>query len=183
MPITSTPPKTRVLSSTSDIKTPTASISSAGQVAPSSSEPVPASDDHPLNPGSIVGIAIGSCLGIIGVLFTLAFLAIRRRRQIRQRPTRLPEASWAHDRFGDSGRPIEQLPVELENKPLEPRELAAQPSPTTAQEQSPSSWGRPAHVSDAAMSYVLVNEVPVEVAAEPVIPPTPTASCNVDPGH
>ncbi|KAL7802065.1 hypothetical protein V8C44DRAFT_370755 [Trichoderma aethiopicum] len=112
-----------------------------------------------LSSGTIAGVAVGSCLGLLAVASAITFLFIRRRRRS-QGPRRLTEDTdtWGqHDAHKDATElPISQRPAELENKSMELRELPVEPRPFS-QEFSPM-W-RAGHIS--------VNAIPVEVAADP----------------
>ncbi|KAK5992986.1 hypothetical protein PT974_06411 [Cladobotryum mycophilum] len=118
-----------------------------------------------LTPSSTAGVAVGSCLGAIAVMSVIIFLLVRRRRRIREGPDRLPEDPWdQQDPYQGTARLGEQIPVELEDKQMEPRELSAETRPGISKTANPNTHNdfilRIPHIS--------VNSTPVEVAAEPI---------------
>ncbi|OTA06376.1 hypothetical protein A9Z42_0071150 [Trichoderma parareesei] len=112
-----------------------------------------------LSPGTIAGVTIGSCLGLLAVASAITFLFLRRRRRY-QGPRRLTEdtGTWGQqDAHKDATElPVSQRPAELENKSMELRELPVEPRLSS---QELSQMWRAGHIS--------VNAIPVEVAADP----------------
>lgn len=121
--------------------------------SPLTSQPKPA-----VNSGAIAGIAVGSCLGLLAVTSAIIFFLVRRRRKL-QGPRRLTDDTWVQPETYKEpvDLAVTRYPAELENKPMELRELPVETcSPST--DTSPAL--RACHIS--------VNTIPVEVAADPV---------------
>ncbi|KAL6794242.1 hypothetical protein J3E68DRAFT_437410 [Trichoderma sp. SZMC 28012] len=143
--------------------TPTLPISSTiVQFSSSSvSSSPPSQPNWALTPGTIAGIVVGSCLGLLAAASAITFLFLHRRRKT-QGPSRITDDTWCQQ--GARKEPTElsgtQCPAELEDKPMELRELQGkpQPQPCTDTEQPP-------HTSRAC--HISVNSIPVEVAADP----------------
>lgn len=145
------------------------SLASSSSISPmteqfsSSASPLPlqsttTSSSSALSPGTIAGITVGSCLGFLAVASAIAFLLLHRRRK-HQGPQRLTEDVGFHHGLPKefAASPETRCPAELEDKPMELREL---PVDTHPQAASPSPTSRPGHIS--------VNAIPVEAAADPV---------------
>lgn len=144
---------TQFSSSLPTSSTPTESTSSSASDSPA---PGPSLT---LSPGTIAGVTIGSCLGLLAVASAITFLFLRRRRRY-QGPRRLTEdtGTWGQqDAHKDATElPVSQRPAELENKSMELRELPVEPRLSS---QELSQMWRAGHIS--------VNAIPVEVAADP----------------
>ncbi|RFU79292.1 drug transporter [Trichoderma arundinaceum] len=121
------------------------------------SSPPPLRSTPALSPGAVAGITLGSCLGLLAVASAIAFLLLHRRRKHRG-PRRLIDDSWCQQgtRKESAGMSVAQCPAELENKPMELRELPVETHPQAA---NTSHMSRACHIS--------VNSVPIEVAADP----------------
>ncbi|KAL7807097.1 hypothetical protein V8C26DRAFT_439708 [Trichoderma gracile] len=153
------------LITTSDVLTteftsslPTSSTTTESTSSSASNSPPPGSR-LTLSPGTIAGVTVGSCLGLLAVASAITFLFLRRRRRY-QGPRRLTEdaGTWGQqDAHKDATElPISQRPAELENKSMELRELPVEPRLSS---QELSQMWRAGHIS--------VNAIPVEVAADP----------------
>ncbi|EHK19283.1 uncharacterized protein TRIVIDRAFT_69279 [Trichoderma virens Gv29-8] len=158
-------PTSKLITTTTDtfVSAPTSAFptsSTAVQLSSSSvsSSPPPQSNSA-LSPGTIAGITVGSCLGFLIVVSASAFLFLHRRRKHKGQH-RLTEDTWCQQ--GAHKEPSEllgtQCPAELEDKPMELRELPVEPQLCAEAEQV-------THASRA--SHISVNAIPVEVAAYP----------------
>lgn len=140
---------TKSATNTSTPPTTTASTPPESSAASPGSSP-------PMTIGSIAGVAIGASVGTL--LAALLTIWIIRHRQ-RQKPTQTSE-----DRTSENNGPTatiaeadsNQPPMELHPEPIGPRELESAPV-------SPESGEFP-----RLLEVISLNEVPVEMAAEPV---------------
>ncbi|KAL7944882.1 hypothetical protein V8C42DRAFT_323982 [Trichoderma barbatum] len=116
----------------------------------------PAKSHLASSPGAIAGITVGGGLGLLVVASAIMFLYLHRRRKY-QGPSRLTDDTWGQ---GGAQKELTDLtgshcPVELEDKPMELRELPVEPQPCAEQL---SYTPRACHIS--------VNTIPVEAAAD-----------------
>jgi hypothetical protein len=97
-------------------------------------------------------------LGLLAVASAMIFFLVRRRRR-QQGPRRLTDDTWAQqDTYKEpADLAVTRYPAELENKPMELRELPVET-------HSPSADASPA----LRACHISVNTIPVEVAADPV---------------
>ncbi|KAL6876881.1 hypothetical protein J3F83DRAFT_426731 [Trichoderma novae-zelandiae] len=138
---------------------PTSLTTTESSSSSSVSLPPPSGSASALRPGTIAGVTVGSCLGLLAVASAIAFLFLRRRRK-RQGPRRLAEdtGTWGQPDAQKEATelPLSQRPAELENKSMELRELPVESQPFS--QDLAQTW-RAGHIS--------VNAIPVEVAADP----------------
>ncbi|TFB02878.1 hypothetical protein CCMA1212_005250 [Trichoderma ghanense] len=160
-PISTAPVSTSRFTSTSEVLTtdftsslPTPSTTTESLSSSASSTPPPG-PILALSPGTIAGVTVGSCLGLLAVASAITFLLLRRRRRY-QGPRRLTEDTGPWGQKDATELPVSQRPAELENKSMELRELPVEPRPFS---QDLSQTWRAGHIS--------VNAIPVEVAADP----------------
>ncbi|KAL6801254.1 hypothetical protein GGI42DRAFT_343301 [Trichoderma sp. SZMC 28013] len=148
--VTAAPTPTLPISSTI-VQFSSASVSSS----------TPSKPNWALTPGTIAGIVVGSCLGLLVAASAITFLFLHRRRK-HQGPSRITDDTWCQQ--GARKEPTElsgtQCPAELENKPMELRELQGKPQPQPCADTE-----QPPHALRA--SHISVNTIPVEVAADP----------------
>lgn len=115
-----------------------------------------------LSPGSIAGVAVGGGMGVIALAIIAAYLTLRRRRR-HAGATRLSEDSWDRDKF----RPG-QPPIELDNKPMEPKELSGDSAAVPWAKMDDKGGSQTPYAFNPAVAHISLNEFPVEMAAEPV---------------
>jgi hypothetical protein len=122
------------------------------------SSPLTSQPKSTLNSGMIAGITVGSCLGLLAVASAIILFLVRRRRRY-QGPRRLTDETWAQQETHKepTDLSVTRYPAELENKPLELRELPVET-------YSPSADASPA----PRACHISVNTVPVEVSADPI---------------
>ncbi|EHK40059.1 hypothetical protein TRIATDRAFT_89220 [Trichoderma atroviride IMI 206040] len=156
-PIPPTPPTTPTTPTTPtsphSVSPATEQNASNNASSPLSPQPKPI-----LNSGTIAGITVGSCLGLLAVASAIIFFLVRRRRR-QQGPRRLTDDTWTQQETykEPADLAVTRYPAELENKPMELRELPVET-------HSPSADASPA----PRACHISVNTIPVEVAADPV---------------
>lgn len=137
---------------------PTTEQNASSTASYNASSPLTSQPKPTLNSGTIAGITIGSCLGLLAVASAIVFFLVRRRRR-HQGLRRLTDDTWGQQdtHKEPAGLSVTRYPAELENKPMELREL---PVETCSPSADASPAPRACHIS--------VNTIPVEVAADPV---------------
>lgn len=157
-PTPPTPPTTPTTPTSSPSVSPTTEQKASSTASYNASSPLTSQPEPTLNSGTIAGITVGSCLGLLAVASAIIFFLVRRRRR-HQGPRRLTDETWAQQETykKPTDLAITRYPAELENKPMELRELPVEThSPSADASHAP----RACHIS--------VNTIPVEVAADPV---------------
>lgn len=120
---------------------------------------------HPtISPGGIAGIVVGGGISAIGMLLAVIFFILRRNRK-QAGATRLAELSAEDGKFIEG-----QPPIELDNKPMQPKELPAE-SATGAGIRHPKGGddcGPVPRGPSPNATHISLNEIPIEMPAEPV---------------